>query len=386
VLCITHISLIIFYPGTTFLVWTITENAGPFLHFNQPVLTTLVAFHTIILLVSTVIPSRTAYRKAVEVIQTELQIKAKFMRYITHELRNPTSIVSAALDLVKTKLESCIEDEVESCKGNEFPILNKEGISTLEVYRSLADVVSDAQGANGIALKVLNEFLIFDKLKSKMLDIEATFQNRALSTIKSMVQPFYAAARQKGITLSVRTTGDQEETSQMERLFLVADVGKIGQVMRNFLSNAIKFTQPPGNVEVRFSWCRNERMIRTSSPAMSKRSSNGQFATPFDVAPSITALAPLSSALGGLFSTSQHDGTTTSPGRLSIIETASPVPAGASEKIVKLTKRAAKGLAVSELFGKGSPLNEENIQTAVAGVAGCIRVEVTDSGSGVSKV
>jgi hypothetical protein len=70
-----------------------------------------------------------------------------------------------------------------------------------------------------------------------------------------------------------------------------------------------------------------------------------------------------------------------------MIETATPPPSATpAEKMVKLKKRAAKGLAVSELFGKGSPLNEDNIQDAVAGVAGFIRVEVADTGSGVSKV
>jgi signal transduction histidine kinase len=276
-LCITHLLLYIFYLTAALFVWIIAAKASPLLHFNEPVLTTLVAFHTIIILVSTVMPSRSAHRKAGDAMYLELQIKAKFMRYITHEIRNPTSIVSTTLELLKTKLESFIQHCTDDASGTALIEENGEVADKtvahsrnesrqafdrdrvirkdIDNYRGLLSLVTDAQTANNTALEVLNEFLVFDKLTSKMMHIEAAFVNRPRSLIKSMVHPFYVAARQKGIHLHMRTVGTSEDIKLLERLFLVADVGKIGQVMRNFLSNAIKFTKPTGHVTVTISWC-----------------------------------------------------------------------------------------------------------------------------------
>jgi hypothetical protein len=280
-------------------------------------------------------------------------------------------------------------------------------------------------------IPVLNEFLLFDKLKSKMLDIEAAFVSHPCALIQSMVHPFYSAARQKGITLRVKTLGSSEDIKLLERLFLVADVGKIGQVMRNFLSNAIKFTKSPGEVDVRFSWIPFEKIQSTCilpSPSVPstknpKRQSRPvryvPTLPPFSPAPAVTLtpsiappilLPPLSPAKPSPLSSYGDDNTGTSigigiaamPQTPSSTSTSPSPPSSATtsalspknkdlqkskdETIRRLIKCALASLAVEGVFDSASSLKEDNIKDAVADIVGFLRVEVADTGPGVSKV
>jgi two-component system, sensor histidine kinase len=89
-------------------------------------------------------------------------------------------------------------------------------------------------------LSILNEILDQSKLEAGMLEIDPV-NFRLATLINNTTQLFRHRIEQKGLTLEVEMADDLPE-------YLVADSLRIGQVLSNLLSNALKFTRDGGIV------------------------------------------------------------------------------------------------------------------------------------------
>jgi len=149
----------------------------------------------------------TERRKAEEALrQAKAAAEAATLANMSHEIRTPLGgVIGAAKLLAQSSLSSN--------------------------QRQLADMAVESGQA---LLAIVNDILDFSKIEAGRLDLRpAPFALRA--DMEAVAAPFRLLAGQRGLTLDLlidRKTPDA----------LVADSGRLDQVLRNLLGNAVKFT------------------------------------------------------------------------------------------------------------------------------------------------
>eukprot|EP01038_Epipyxis_sp_PR26KG_P006855 gene6855-9388_t len=167
-------------------------------------------------------------------LQDEIEHKKTFVSYISHEIRSPLSTTNLGLDYLIEQLRS---RKVEMCA------------------EEVIDVLLDSKQACDLATKTINELLMFDKIESRMLEIEPV-ETKAFLFLMHCIKPFKIQARASNIDLIF-----EESTclnlQEMHHCASYIDKHKMEQVVRNFLSNAIKFTPSGGTITVNIDYQQN---------------------------------------------------------------------------------------------------------------------------------
>jgi signal transduction histidine kinase len=127
------------------------------------------------------------------------------------------------------------------------------------------DTLEDVKSACGIAVEILNDLLCFDKLESGILELHK-HDVPVVSFIADCVNMFSSQAREAGVKLlniSNDSTAAQQAldpkssstaTCLLESDTVFMDKFKMDQVLRNLISNALKFTLRGGIVTVSASF------------------------------------------------------------------------------------------------------------------------------------
>ena len=167
------------------------------------------------------------------------------MRSISHEIRTPLNTIFIGFDVL-------IEE------------INKAGD-----YPALIDTVIDLQSSGNTALGIINDFLTYDKLDAGILKLELERQPY-WRLIQSTIRPFFiqvignfvfllhktlsgplvSQARQKRIELNLHDSLHSATDTSLSGLMVYVDGIKVGQVIRNLISNALKFSPPETKVSV----------------------------------------------------------------------------------------------------------------------------------------
>ena len=229
--CFVFMVLAVYHAVAIILVRGIDLVYRPLNHEGVINLVTWVLVDGVIIIVASIMPGRAA-QNAVLSTNNELAVKGKFVRYMIHEIRNPTSIVTSGLELIREKLEKLKSD----VNVQHHPHNNISSSPSPSVYDSILESLGDIEAANHIATEVLNDFLTFDKLKSRMLVIEPKIVH-TMNYVDASVRPFQLPAQQRGIELSYYTHMQAEELDALRSSLLYVDESKVGQVIRNLLSN-----------------------------------------------------------------------------------------------------------------------------------------------------
>lgn len=153
-----------------------------------------------------------------------LTTKRNFVRMVSHEIRTPLNVVYAGLDLIRVELTRC------RCRP--------EAIETW----------NDIKNASGMSVGILDELLTYEKLESGVLQLEIE-KVQIWPFIRDCVKGFNILALQKGIILKFDMC-EEMFAETLATYFVFADPAKLSQVVRNFVSNAIKFTSKGGLVSV----------------------------------------------------------------------------------------------------------------------------------------
>ena len=169
-------------------------------------------------LLVTVLPQRFAKAEAAR-LELQLSMKKTFVRYISHELRTPLSIALTGIALVEEEL--------------------RNGASVHDLVAMLHDIKQPC--LTGVS--ILNELLDFEKLDSGLTVLECGKQD-ANEVLMTVIKEFRLVARQKQIELDIQNMIEPRSVT------VNVDEPKISQVLRNLLSNAMKFTPIDGKVEV----------------------------------------------------------------------------------------------------------------------------------------
>ena len=213
--------------------------------------------------INSTVPSRLA-RIAIDNERKKMvQTKRALIRYMSHEVRSPLNVIHSGLNLL-------IEDI-----NNLPPMDNKEEL--IETFNSI-------RHASGDLLQTMNDLLLLESMDSAAFTIEehmVPFANLTQIAEKCGLVP-----REKGIVFTVNNQFEQQQQQQQqqqqpnhhgdvvgeqpdlvrdielgadpsndpesdsEQQLLFIDEHKIGQVLRNLITNSAKFTPPGQSIAV----------------------------------------------------------------------------------------------------------------------------------------
>lgn len=157
-----------------------------------------------------------------------MEERQAFIRYISHELRTPLNAVFVGITLVRDELI------------NMTPLVR-------DYVEHIVETVDDINNCCEAAITILNDLLTFDKLEAGKMSVDFE-ETPILEYVTESLRPFRVEARSKEICIKVKV--DDSETGWINFSSLHVDRHKMGQVMRNLLSNAMKFTSSGGVVEI----------------------------------------------------------------------------------------------------------------------------------------
>ena len=160
---------------------------------------------------------------AVSKLESKLKFKRFFVNHISHEIRTPMNTIICGLKYLHNKL---IKTNVNNDEKEYIQILN-------EIILSGDD-----------AVEVLNEMLTYDKIENNSLLLDLTTFPLCIF-LDRIIYPFNIQAKESDIELKVIYS--EEIITLNYELCLYADRSKITQVIRNLISNSLKFTKKSNN-------------------------------------------------------------------------------------------------------------------------------------------
>lgn len=156
-------------------------------------------------------------------------------------------------------MSPCVEIAVS--KGGLELILNHEFIKNAPT--DLKELVDDAYISSATAISILNDLLLYESVDAGSFKLEKSrvpFPQWSLNDISRNLNQF---ARSHGVDFDViyePCDGPQELSS----LILDIDPRQVEQVIRNLVSNAIKFTKEGGKVQVRLCPASLDQFVHAS--------------------------------------------------------------------------------------------------------------------------
>ena len=182
--------------------------------------------------------------------------RRKFVRFVSHEVRTPLNAVCLGLQLLERELNKPI-DETSQHNGDNpqedhVTQVLKQRLSEVASLRS--DIASNAH----VATEILNDLLNYDKVESGTLRLELSVIS-IFDLIESTAAEFRQQAKLKKITYTVdavpqsfhSTVTALESCPDYHSPKVIGDVSRLSQVLRNLISNALKFTPEGGELSVR---------------------------------------------------------------------------------------------------------------------------------------
>jgi signal transduction histidine kinase/ActR/RegA family two-component response regulator len=164
-----------------------------------------------------------------------LEAKRVHVRFVSHEIRTPINTISMGMSLIKDTLMKLLHDS--EFRANK--LYN-------DVTQSL-EVIEDVSLSCDTAVSVLNDLINYDKIENQLMKIECKLVP-VCSIIQKTLRPLVIQARTKNVPLEVKF--NEEALSDYECLLFWDDFVKLGEIFRNVISNALKFSPEGSPVEV----------------------------------------------------------------------------------------------------------------------------------------
>ena len=190
-------------------------------------------------------------RKATAANEAVLETKRRFVRFISHEIRTPLNAVHLGLEALTTELRRMIDDPA----GSHSPSAVQSAL------RSWLELSIEMMGNSESAVDVLNDLLNYDKIEMGTLYLEFASVS-IFDVVQSCVLASLNQVKQKNIDLKLENGLANEgngtvdvEQQDFNQFIVVGDSARLAQVMRNLISNALKFTPEKGRIVVGGMYC-----------------------------------------------------------------------------------------------------------------------------------
>jgi two-component system, NarL family, sensor histidine kinase EvgS len=162
--------------------------------------------------------------------------RQRYLAFLAHEVRNSLNAVIGGISLLRQRYGH--SSAATTCDAVIAPAAVAEAPSRVSAPALLGLVDSSARSTLGL----LNDLLDYHRIDAGRLAIELR-PARLAEVARAVVSEMQPAALDKGLTLALEASGDLQAWHRM-------DTVRVGQVLRNLVANAIKFTAT-GRVHVR---------------------------------------------------------------------------------------------------------------------------------------
>ena len=200
-------------------------------------------------------------------------MKTAYVRFISHELRTPLNSVFMGMQLSIDQIPEDTQEPVE-----------------LERRETLVET----QSACSAALDILNELLLFDKLETGALVLNK-LTVPVPELVEDSIKMFSVQMREKSLELVITNNDESMLSSGKDEIKasdssavdndcpvglipslyntdeVYADKNKVVQVIRNVVSNAIKFTPAFGKIQVNVRFLPSPSVLKSVSRSSSKQ-------------------------------------------------------------------------------------------------------------------
>jgi ribose transport system substrate-binding protein len=139
------------------------------------------------------------------------------IRFVSHEIRSPLSIVSAGLDIL---LQDYLTAEPSSLSGK---------------VTEIQDLTQDIADAADAAVGIVNDLLQYESMDAGLFKIETARVRPA-----DIMKPNTFAMIAKRNSIDLKMVSPENDSTLDDDCFVIADIFRLEQVLRNLVTNACK--------------------------------------------------------------------------------------------------------------------------------------------------
>jgi signal transduction histidine kinase/CheY-like chemotaxis protein len=165
--------------------------------------------------------------------------KKSFVRYVSHEIRTPLNTVYLGIQLLSKELTKMNFTHEVTQGSNRI----SEPMLPTAVLTRLQDIVNDISESCFVSIDILNDLLLIDKIEEGNLNLDMQ-PKIARNIFEPCINNFEVQAQFSKVDLCVDLDAIAHVTTEV-------DEGKIVQVVRNIVSNALKFTPKGGYIHIK---------------------------------------------------------------------------------------------------------------------------------------
>ncbi|GCE06907.1 sensor histidine kinase [Dictyobacter aurantiacus] len=150
-----------------------------------------------------------------------------FLGMTNHELRNPLATMKASLQLIRRQLK----------------LFNNDTVSVPEVAARIQELVERAERQVSVETRLVNDLLDVSRILEHKLELKVQFCN-LVDLVSRVVADQLSLAHTRTIDIHL---------PQEDMVPVVVDIDRVGQVLTNYLTNAIKYSEDDRPIEVSLS-------------------------------------------------------------------------------------------------------------------------------------
>ena len=182
-----------------------------------------------------------------------LAAKRQFVRFISHEIRTPLNSVCMGLTLLQEEIAMSLgyRNVEEFLTADEKEVFRRSKVAgkDQEWFNLAHEVQVNAQSS----VDVLNDLLNYDKVESGTLELELSVIP-IWKLIEQTISEFKLPAATKKVSLDLKLPKGvgrlPPQANNINQQKVVGDSVRITQIIRNLVSNALKFTPEQGSVHI----------------------------------------------------------------------------------------------------------------------------------------
>jgi signal transduction histidine kinase len=193
-----------------------------------------------------------------------LEMKRRFVRFISHEIRTPLNTVCMGLELLQSELKPRKRKGADVSSTGQVADVSSTGQVADEDIGFWLNVTEEINENAHVAVEILNDLLNYDKLETGTLElenepvliwdlIEKTFNQFGIQAVNRKIDFKLEMERPSGDFVPDLEIGPHS----FDPYNVIGDRIRLSEVIRNVLSNALKFTPEDGTILVTATYLPN---------------------------------------------------------------------------------------------------------------------------------
>jgi signal transduction histidine kinase len=197
-------------------------------------------------------------RKEFDAKKELLEAKRKYVRFVSHEVRTPLNTVYMGLQLLQEEVGET--PRVTENGTNQGALAKQDGQPPGDITynKEWVELINDILINTNVAVDVLNDLLNYDNIQRGNMNLELGIVP-IWNLVEQTVTEFKLMAVEKNVNLNLDFSniaeGDAECSTtavslpqDVRNYAVVGDEMRISQILRNLISNGLKFTSDQGKL------------------------------------------------------------------------------------------------------------------------------------------